>query len=820
MREKGGVRFRVGSIPTAAAAANPLLRTFTRTPISDAHSFMPRNEGLPSAIAIHGKRGSSIGGFHGEVRQRRGNRVKTRGGKRPTSARQVSLPGKSPGLYNIWEETESALKTPSKDDNAFLDSVFDDNLSGCMQFIKSCFDIHYHDGLGIQDVSLQPRPHCRLGLEIIRGAVCPPPVVVTEALHECHGCGKTPGKGAGSGYPVNGIAKLISERGGHDEVLWEELQRLGVEGESAWGKHQISGSKESIQGKIDEYRESIEPPSLLQVETFFAGIEAESKEDTCRKAEPPALAIGNRERRPRKRKSDSSPADFAIPAISVNAAADRTSTEKESAAQLLQATRPGFECQTQQDILNGWSRVHKYLLELESKGIHSGGLTNALQIFGGKILPCAGEDGSPTQKKLTRQDSRGIGRFGDGDFSPCGYYGVGPRGRHYAEVWEEELFLNRMSVVAGQDSRFSLLHRWDTILPQYRDNHDGCYREFMISQTTPMWEKEKERMHRSRETRPDLQFEEKKQHTGEVELVPPPVPWSMHHPAAWGLHCRDLGSVEALLVETGKSHCSLSQRCIYEYVHPAAFTACVVQPFRCFSERADSKPESFFPTKPLEDSDELSVYAESAARLLQATEAKNVVALARLVDRARRTTGLAVLRAFRESLEGAVLQYFKHSSETMEVLPLHPFRPIETTGEEGVELPRGSGDVSGKSSSSPEMPLQYPSSPGILPGNSNRALEMTLPEIDMTRNRIHLLGALPRHLVPHGEAVHSLKPGDIVEVRNPEDDKWLPGKVLRLAMDGNSILRSVKVEIMCSPLGEGHAVWCSVEDGLLLVSSS
>ena len=803
MREKGGVRFRAGGTPTAAA--NPLLRTFTRTPISDAHSFMSRNEGLPSAIAVHGKRGSSSGGLHGEddtkVRQRRGNRVKTRGGKRPTSARQVALPGSSPGLYNIWEETESALKTPAKDDHAFLDSVLDDNLSGCMQFIKSCFDIHNHDALGIQDVSLQPRPHCRLGLEIIRGAVCPPPVIVTEALHEFLGCSK----GAGSGYPVNGIAKLISERGGHDEVLWEELQRLGEEREPSWGRNQIPG-KESI--------------DILGT-TFYSGSEAESKEDICRNAEPPTLALGNRERRPRKRKSDSSPADFAVPAISANAAAnagDRTSTEKESAAQLLQATRPGFECQTQQEVLNGWSRVQKYFLELESKGVHSGGLANALQFLAGNNIPAAaGVDGSPTQNSSMRQDSRGIGRFGEGESSPSGYYGLGPRGRHYAEVWEEELFLNRMSVVAaGQDSRFSLLNQWETILPQYRDNYDGCYREFMISQLTPKWEKE--RIHRSRETRPDVQFVEKKQRSGEVELVPPPVPWSMHHPAAWGLHCRDLGSVEALLVETGNS---LGPRCIYEYVHPAAFTACVVQPFRYdFSETADSKPESF-PTKPLEDSDELSVYAESAARLLQATEAKNVVALARLVDRARRTTGLAVLRAFRESLEGAVLQYFKHSSETMEVLPLHPFRPIETTGEGGAELPRDPGDIPGKISS-PELPLPNASFPGIglLAGNCSRALQMTLPEIDFTTSRMNLLGALPRHLVPDGEAVHNLKPGDFVEVKNPEDDKWLRGKVLRLAIDGSSILRSIKVEIICSPLGEGHAVWCSVEDGLLSPLSS
>ncbi len=56
---------------------------------------------------------------------------------------------------------------------------------------------------------------------------------------------------------------------------------------------------------------------------------------------------------------------------------------------------------------------------------------------------------------------------------------LGRRGRHYSDVWQEEDYLESLSVPMPS-GKFQPLSDWNQFLRNYNENHDGYYREWLL----------------------------------------------------------------------------------------------------------------------------------------------------------------------------------------------------------------------------------------------------------------------------------------------------------------------------------------------------
>lgn len=150
---------------------------------------------------------------------------------------------------------------------------------------------------------------------------------------------------------------------------------------------------------------------------------------------------------------------------------------------------------------------------------------------------------------------------------------LGRRGRHYAEVWQEEDYI--ASSVTGLDHTKRKAHRlrggfeqiltsWQDIFVNYSENHDGYYRDWFLNHLSQRDCK----MSNSK----SLKKRKKKRLNGkgssgiyddEIAPPPPPIPVSAQHPAAWGIGWRNIDQSRHLDVER---------------IHPACFSSTVVLP--------------------------------------------------------------------------------------------------------------------------------------------------------------------------------------------------------------------------------------------------
>jgi hypothetical protein len=96
---------------------------------------------------------------------------------------------------------------------------------------------------------------------------------------------------------------------------------------------------------------------------------------------------------------------------------------------------------------------------------------------------------------------------------------LGKRGRFYIDMWDEDDWIFRYK--QGADP----LEKWSDMFHNYSENHDGAYREWAVQNTDPV--------RISKTSWGD---------DGEVvqtaDILAPPVPVSLQHPASWGLHAR------------------------------------------------------------------------------------------------------------------------------------------------------------------------------------------------------------------------------------------------------------------------------------------
>lgn len=113
---------------------------------------------------------------------------------------------------------------------------------------------------------------------------------------------------------------------------------------------------------------------------------------------------------------------------------------------------------------------------------------------------------------------------------------LGKRGRYFLDIWEEEDFLLRNKPKAKLRS----LRSWDDLFHAgYSDNHDGCYRDWLLAQQ----QETKSRLMGAKGGRKKRQCDPifwsavvaAFDNTGLKRIVPPPVPVAIHHPAGWGI---------------------------------------------------------------------------------------------------------------------------------------------------------------------------------------------------------------------------------------------------------------------------------------------
>lgn len=794
-----GVRFSVRGLSNAAAVANnPTFRNFTRTPITNplslvkqdinraAHVPSPSEKPLrsnstiiidPDAItkqnlsittvlpkgATHSI-GTRNGGFHippeeKPIAHRKGgykgrNKNTARGrtrahGKRPASSRQLFTSDSSKfcprDLTEVWKATDFAMSALNKEDELFLASLLNENSSGCLRFLRECFELSDGDN----GPFLTPKPYRRLGAEILRSSICLAPHTVTSAYHSDHGMNRS----------TIDLHHVIADSGGRDDRLWDRIQELGNSARSSGligtESNRLHSCSNGSMGVSLESTDSLlqhDPAAMNHLVLTTPGNDMVHSSSSSTDLENLKGQANEIMTIPESKTGDRAPDVHATrrkKAILVAEAAEKDKdkepkepTGREAATQIISLTQTGFEISARQDVLAHWGSLIRHF---ESRGLPIEQLMNSERFL----------DPLPANPPHS---------LGDDD-NRCSSTGtLGKRGRSYIEVWEEELFLNR----TNQESRFSVCESWGDVITDYSDNHDGAYREHMMLALRPSWTWDKPKREK-RANNAGASTDELSSDMGLDVLVPPP-PVSYHHPAAWGRHSRDLSKVEAALV---RAHLSMSS--IYSYVHPAAFSSSpAIKP---------SAPAA----SDIEDADELNIFCERARRLVDSIDAQNFVALERLTTRARRSAALMSMQVKRESYETVITKYYNKTSEG-DGMPIRPFIPAadEDLDEEDAGA---SGSKYGTRGS-----MGFNASIG---------------------KRQHVLGSLLRNHVPHGDFVHALKIGELVEARGPNDNKWYLGYVIHFFVDDAILVRAIKVGFMNSPPGIGHAVWYFVEDACI-----
>ena len=216
----------------------------------------------------------------------------------------------------------------------------------------------------------------------------------------------------------------------------------------------------------------------------------------------------------------------------------RPPTDRELGWTILQQSLPGFQVPTAEAVVQNWAAIEAYLAEIGAdpqdvvEGRVEVGRPRSRERRDMSVHPTAVESIDP--HTLTTR--------------------LGRRGRHYQDLWEEEAFISRTQ----QGAIFTPLQDWADLLPGYRDNHDGAYIEHMHANLRPTWSwavRAKE-VKTKRSGGGNLDGSSGGGHGSRcfgdlarpeddvqgMDIVPPPCPVAMHHPAAWGLHNRDIAS--------------------------------------------------------------------------------------------------------------------------------------------------------------------------------------------------------------------------------------------------------------------------------------
>jgi hypothetical protein len=269
---------------------------------------------------------------------------------------------------------------------------------------------------------------------------------------------------------------------------------------------------------------------------------------------------------------------------------------------------------------------------------------------------------------------------------------LGKRGRYFLDIWDEEDFLQRYK----NKTKFRSLRSWDDLFqPGYCDNHDGCYRDWLLGkqQDTKMRLMGSKGGRKKRQSDPIFWSAviAPYDNTKLKGIVAPPVPVAIHHPAAWGVRPAsaageswDVATVHPASIRSAEAVRPQHERFTERRI-PSAQSAgdssgsSVVQgrsgsPFvpytdiraarrlygnqlavaKLLEEGGAAAAAASAMESGVEDVDDFNLYAAQLQRQLQAEEARNFVRLSRLQQVLGMHRPLEQLATRRERLEQLV----------------------------------------------------------------------------------------------------------------------------------------------------------------------
>lgn len=288
-------------------------------------------------------------------------------------------------------------------------------------------------------------------------------------------------------------------------------------------------------------------------------------------------------------------------------------------------------------------------------------------------------------------------------------HSLSKRGRHFYDLFEEEEFLLKLSSqnIASSTSSSqqqlvpSVLDDWHELFPDwYSDNHDGYYREWLRNQQEEMKHKliEENKYTKKKRISTDPIFRTQSKSLdlkGEdlsilSNIVAPPVPVAIHHPACWGINTRIHCYSDALKrngmtddihdQHLDKQQCdnnnhsivtkdSKEQKPIFEMIHPACYSNKIItHPIHKKNTVVNSNTQlNNIPCKykannndnssttvvvpPYQDVDDFNIFVDKINQDLELIEADNYLKLLRLQHVIKISENSTKLTAKRQKLE-------------------------------------------------------------------------------------------------------------------------------------------------------------------------
>jgi len=259
---------------------------------------------------------------------------------------------------------------------------------------------------------------------------------------------------------------------------------------------------------------------------------------------------------------------------------------------------------------------------------------------------------------------------------------LGKRGRYFLDIWDEEDYLSRIRTTTN----LRPLYHWNDLFHSpYADNHDGCYRDWLVNcqeaakvrLNDPKFKKSKKRS-----SDPIFRHEgvDKVDNQGLAAIVPPPVPVAIQHPASWAIR----GKKTIEIGEKGEKGAKIASVDVYT-THPASVTSRTVYPVHQKSLRSIRtatqalaqirKQDNNNNVSEVEDVDDFNIYTDRLQRALQDIEVTNFVRLARLSQSLQKHTTLTALSIKRKRLEELVLRAAGAMEPTSADRVVYAFKP-------------------------------------------------------------------------------------------------------------------------------------------------
>lgn len=353
----------------------------------------------------------------------------------------------------------------------------------------------------------------------------------------------------------------------------------------------------------------------------------------------------------------------------------------------------------------------------------------------------------------------------------------GRRRRHYAEIWQEEDYLESLNESNSDLVDGWPLSDWSQLLPNNNENHDAYYRDWLVQTcgkraaaiaSSKAFKKRRKGDPKMRES--GAFYEDEQQEI--VRLAPPPVAPTAQHPASWGIGSR---------VTSGHVDFSI--------IHPACASSTVVLPPGKYIKEnslrllAANKSEEIEGEEEEEDVDIFNICADVVQERLTEQELSNSIRLLRLQHFLEMDRRIRLVRDQRKQAEGLLTTIQTANAPKNSGREVYRMKPPLR--------------INGKSSLLSE-------------GTDNNSLNGVSPHVHgfsekkfATRSLSHgFLGALVCSQVKHGCSLRTVKAGCVLEGRVQGTDgssKWLPAVVVAVKQDGY-IARHFKVIESVSPI--------------------